>query len=65
MTGSEKGIAEEIARTSGMTVIASDKETMGINKLEVEKYKNNDLKFDVTFYTSKKGKSNVIFNEKK
>jgi len=65
LTGSEKGIAEEIAKTSGMTVIASGQFTRGINKLEIEKYKNNGLKFDVTFYTDKKNKSNVIFNEKK
>ncbi len=65
LTGSEQGIAEKIAKTSGMTVIASDQKTQGINKLEIKKYKDNGLKFNVTFYSGKKNKPNVIFNEKK
>ena len=48
-----------------MTVIASDQKTQGINKLEIKKYKDNGLKFNVTFYSGKKNKPNVIFNEKK
>jgi hypothetical protein len=64
LTGSEKGIAEEIANTSGMTVIASDRLTQGMSKLEVEQYRNNSLKFDVAFYTDKKKGSNIIFNDK-
>ncbi|MCX6794518.1 MAG: hypothetical protein NTY31_00755 [Candidatus Falkowbacteria bacterium] len=64
LTGSDKGIAEEIAKTSGMTVIASDRKTSGINKLEVHDYKKDQLRFDVNFYTSGKGKQRAVFNEK-
>ncbi|MDP2944624.1 MAG: hypothetical protein Q8N57_03630 [bacterium] len=65
LTGSDEGIAEEIAKTSGMTVIASGKETRGIDKLEVYDYKKDQLRFDVNFYTSGKGKRSAVFNEKK
>ncbi len=65
LTGSEKGIAEEISKTSGLTVIASQQITYGMKRLEVKKNNNNELEFDVSFYTDKKKGSKVVFNDKK